>query len=134
MSLWEFGEFETDIDLTDVDTSEALDNAYEKITEEFQKVPSEGKTSEILKQQIKCFSVFFDTLFGEGTSEKISGGKKSLGIYIEAADSFYAFIEKENQKFGEIYSKYDKYRVQNSGNRQQRRNQKYRNKNKYGRR
>ena len=122
MSLWKFEDFEAEIDLTDVDVVETLELAQEKISDEFKKVPADGKTSEIYKAQIRCFTVFFDTIFGDGTTEKIMQGKRSLGKCLEAADSFYSFVGAENKNIGEAY---DKYRVQNRGNRQQRRCQKY---------
>ena len=122
MSLWKFEDFEAEIDLTDVDVVETLELAQEKISDEFKKVPADGKASEICKAQIRCFTVFFDTIFGDGTTEKIMQGKRSLGKCLEAADSFYSFVGAENKNIGEAY---DKYRVQNRGNRQQRRYQKY---------
>lgn len=122
MSLWKFEDFEAEIDLTDVDVVETLELAQEKISDEFKKVPADGKTSEIYKSQIRCFTVFFDTIFGDGTTEKIMQGKRNLGKCLEAADSFYSFVGAENKNIGEAY---DKYRVQNRGNRQQRRYQKY---------
>lgn len=122
MSLWKFEDFEAEIDLTDVDVAETLELAHEKMNDEFKKVPADGKTSEIYKAQIRCFTVFFDTIFGDGATEQIMKGKRSLGKCLEAADSFYSFIRAEDEKFGEAY---DKYRVQNHGNRQQRRYQKY---------
>ena len=106
MSLWKFENFEAEIDLTDVDVAERLESA-------------------------QCFTVYFDTIFGDGTMEKILQGKRSLGKCLEAADSFYAFVETEDKS---VSGRYDKYRVQNRGNRQQRRNQKYHKNQNYGRR
>lgn len=131
MSLWKFENFEAEIDLTDVDVAERLESAQERLGIEFKKVPADGKTSEIFKAQIQCFTVYFDTIFGDGTMEKILQGKRSLGKCLEAADSFYAFVETEDKS---VSGRYDKYRVQNRGNRQQRRNQKYHKNQNYGRR
>ena len=68
MSLWKFGDFEADVDFTDADFLDAIDEAKAAMHEAEQNVPVVGKNSDIIRAQCACFYVFFDTLFGEGAA------------------------------------------------------------------
>lgn len=132
MSLWKFGDFETDVDFTDADFLDAIEDAKAAMHEEQKNVPVVGKNSDIIRARCACFYVFFDTLFGEGAGERILRGKNSIMLCNEAAESLLDFETAETKKLDD---KYDKYvpnqnttqqfphpQPQSSGNRQQRRN------------
>lgn len=132
MSLWKFGGFEADVDFTDADFLDAIDEAKAAMHEAEQNVPVVGKNSDIIRAQCACFYVFFDTLFGEGAGERILCGKNSIKLCNEAAESLLDFETAEAKKLDD---KYDKYvpnqnttqqfphpQSQPNGNRQQRRN------------
>ena len=87
MSLWKFGDFEADVDFTDADFLDAIDEAKAAMHEAEQNVPVVGKNSDIIRAQCACFYVFFDTLFGEGAGERILCGKNSIKLCNEAAES-----------------------------------------------
>ena len=78
MSLWKFGDFETDVDFTDADFLDAIEDAKAAMHEEQKNVPVVGKNSDIIRAQCACFYVFFDTLFGEGAGEGFCVGKTAL--------------------------------------------------------
>lgn len=118
MSLWKFGDFEGDADFTDADFLDAIDEAKKVMTEMQKKVPVVGKSSDIIRAQCACFYAFFDTIFGDGAAERIFCGRNSINLCNEAAESLLAF-EAEAAKAME--EKYQKYEVQQHGNRQQRR-------------
>lgn len=119
MSLWKFGDFEADIDFTDADFLDLLEEAKSCLDEDVKKVPKTGKTSDIIRAQISCFDHFFDHILGAGAAELIRGGKQSLEVSLSAVESLNQFYDQEDQR---VDSKFDKYNVQNHGNRQQRRN------------
>lgn len=118
MSLWKFGEFEGEVDFTDADFLDALDEAKEVMVEMQKDVPTVGKSSDIIRAQCACFYAFFDTLFGDGAGERIFCGRNSINLCNEATDSLREFEEAETNLLEE---KYQKYEVQQHGNRQQRR-------------
>ena len=68
MSLWKFGDFEADVDFTDADFLDAIDEAKAAMHEAEQNVVRR-RTGDIIRAQCACFYVFFDTLFGEGAGE-----------------------------------------------------------------
>ena len=118
MSLWKFGDFEKEIDFTDADFLDALDDAKANMAEELKKVPKVGKNSDIIRAQVQCYRTFFDTLFGAGAGEAILEGKTSLEVCLRAESSLVAFEDNESHR---IDSQYSKYYVKNHGNREQRR-------------
>ncbi|WP_072524967.1 DUF6673 family protein [Clostridium sp. Marseille-P3244] len=118
MSLWKFNDFEREVDFTDADFLDRLEDAKKNMNDQLRLVPKTGKNSDIIRSQVACYRVFYDTLFGEGAGDAIMGGKTSLNICLEATDSLLAF---EGRTSDELNRKYEKYMVQNHGNRQQRR-------------
>ena len=60
----------------------------------------------------------FDTIFGDGAAERIFCGRNSINLCNEAAESLLAFEAEATKAMEE---KYQKYEVQQHGNRQQRR-------------
>ena len=70
MSLWKFGNFEAEVDFTDADFLDVLEEAKAEMFEAGKKVPITGKQSDIIRAQCACFYVFFDTLFDAVLSAK----------------------------------------------------------------
>ena len=80
MSLWKFGTFEQEIDFTDADFMDALEEAQEQLVIQSKETPKVGKKSDIIRAQVDCFAQFFDHIFGPGTSEKMYEGRVSLEL------------------------------------------------------
>ena len=108
MSLWKFGNFEAEVDFTDADFLDVLEEAKAEMFEAEKKVPITGKQSDIIRAQCACFYVFFDTLFGDGAGERILCGKNSIKLCTEAAESLLDFETAEAKKLDD---KYDKYQI-----------------------
>ena len=121
MSQWKFGDFETEIDFTDADFLERLEEAQEQLDREGKEVPKVGKNSEIIRQQVACFARFFDTLFGEGTSSQMYGGKASLENAMRSCEEFANLGVREDKRIDSIYGKY-KVNPNRQQNRQQHKN------------
>ncbi len=90
--IWKFNGFEVEFDVTDVDNSEKYEKTFEIMGEKEKGLPTTGKHSEILKAQFEWIAETFDRLFGEGSSKKIFGERKSVALGLEAYESFLAFI------------------------------------------
>lgn len=97
MSLWKFGDFETDVDFTDADFLDAIEDAKAAMYEEQKNVPVVGKNSDIIRAQCACFYVFFDTLFGEGAGERILRGKTALCCATRQQSRFW-HLKMQKQK------------------------------------
>ena len=87
MSLFKYGDLEREIDFTDVEFLENLDEAKKLIKEEAAKVPKVGKTADIIRAQCQCYFNFFDRVIGEGAHEEMFGGKTSLNACLNATDA-----------------------------------------------
>lgn len=118
MSLFEFGDLKVEIDYTDAEFLEDLEEAKALLIEEAKEVPKTGQSADIIRAQCQCFFNFFDRTFGEGAHEAMFGSKVSLNLCLDAEDALLAFDEAENEK---INSRVNKYAVQQHGNRQQKR-------------
>lgn len=127
MSLFKFGDLEREIDFTDVEFLENLDEAKALIKEEAAQVPKVGKTADIIRAQCQCYFNFFDRVIGEGAHEEMFGRKVSLNACLDATDALLAFENKEADKLNQ---KYSNYTVQQHGNRQQKRKYDKNNRNK----
>ncbi len=106
MSQWKFGDFETEIDFTDADFLERLEEAQEQLDQEGKEVPKVGKNSEIIRKQVACFARFFDTLFGDGTSQLMYGGRASLENAMRSCEEFANLGVREDKRIDSIYGKY----------------------------
>lgn len=118
MSLFRYGEFETELDFTDVDTLESIEDAYEKLQEDVKNLPKTGRTSEIIKAQIAVYDEFFDSFMGDGASGRMFPSN-SLELRIDASEKLADFRRREDERF---YGRIEKYQVNKPGNREQRRN------------
>lgn len=112
MSLWKFGDFETDVDFTDADFLDAIEEAKAVMSEAQNNIPVVGRSSDIVRAQCACYYAFFDTLFGEGAGDRIFCGRNSIKLCNEAAESLLAIEAAESK---ELESKYAKY-TPNTGN------------------
>lgn len=118
MGIFKFGDLEAEIDFTDADFLENLEEAKELLLEEAKKTPVIGKTADIIRAQCRCYFNFFDRIIGDGAHEAMFCGKTSLNLCIEAVETLKKF---ENADAERINGKYSEYTIQQHGNRQQRR-------------
>ena len=107
-------EVELDVDFTDADFIEKLDQAYKEVNKETNKLqenkdnltPAEG-----IRQECKIVKDFFDYVFGDGTSKKIFGEKNSLKMCIEAFEDILEERQKQMKTFNEKISLYSPERL-----------------------
>ena len=118
MGIWKFGNFEANVDFFDADFLDTLEEAKKEMNFQNSRVPKVGKNGDIIRARCNVVFRFFDTLFGEGTSELMFEGRNSLELCIRAMHSLSEFESLQGERFERDYSK---YQVQSHGNRQQRR-------------
>lgn len=106
---------ELDVDFTDADFIEKIEQAYKEVNEQTDKLqenknnltPAEG-----IRQECKIVKDFFDYVFGDGTSKKIFGEKNSLKMCIEAFEDILEERNKQMKNFNEKVSLYSPERLQ----------------------
>lgn len=119
MGIFKFGDLEAEVDFTDADFLENLEEAKKLLQEEAKMTPVTGKAADIIRAQCRCYFNFFDRVIGDGAHEAMFCGKTSLNLCIEAVEALEKF---ENADVERINEKYSEYTIQQHGNRQQRRN------------
>lgn len=136
MSLFRFGNFEKDIDFTDADFLDAIDDAYQMLQDDVKSLPVVGKISDIVRAQNACYDAFLNSILGVDASVKMFE-TNSLLKRIEAVEALANMRERDEGSFN---ARLDGYVVNKpgNGNREQRRmNQKkqknHNNRNNYSR-
>lgn len=95
MSLWKYNDVELEIDMEDVDFQIRYENSFTLMREEEKKLKSVGTVSEFSIGYCEMFFHLFDGIFGEGTSEKLFGGKRNLARVDECYESFLEVCRKD---------------------------------------
>lgn len=117
MSQWKFNDFETDVDFTDADFIERIEEAQELLRKDVSELPKAGKNSELIRAQNACYENFFDRIFGQGASAEMFR-TASLSERLDAAESLKAFETRQEDSFRD---RMNGYTVKHRGNRSQRR-------------
>lgn len=88
MIKYQFGNFETEIDPTDVEFMKRYELAAQHYKEKMQTVSEGQKLSETLEIVCRIFYDTLDELFGEGTSAAMFGKTRSVDQCIKAFQQF----------------------------------------------
>lgn len=102
-----------DLDFYDLEVAEK----YDKTLEDLKRIDENNKgmsMTEVVKTQCETIFNVFNTMFGEGTDEKVFGGRVNLRICLKA---FSELVDQVNEQKAEIEKITNKY----SANRAQRR-------------
>ncbi|MEF9991330.1 MAG: DUF6673 family protein [Peptostreptococcaceae bacterium] len=106
---------EFELDTMDLDVSETIEKAMEKVPERLNQMNSNVTRSEAIKETVTIVSECFDTILGEGASEKIFKGKRNLKLAMNAFEELALGIQKEDEnvekEFDESIKKYSPNRV-----------------------
>lgn len=101
MKKFQFGDFETEIDTTDVSFVERYEEAAERYDAAIKSLPKDGKASNQLKAICQIFFDTFDSVFGEGTHEKMFGNRISVDLcttaFVELVKMMRDYTETMNK-------------------------------------
>ena len=108
--------YELDIDFTDADTMEKIENGVKVLYDEAEKLQKENEdgnvtTAEGIRQECKILKDFFDYVFGEGTSKKIFGDKNSLELCLNAYEDIIKMRDKQFESLNNKISAYSPDRL-----------------------
>lgn len=117
--IWQINGKSFELDLTDADTVERYENAFEDMEAAEKLIPKDGKASARIRACCGLFKKLFDTIFSEGASDQIfEGVPTSISAYEEI---YYSFLDFARVQF-EAETKHRAARLTKyTPNRQQRR-------------
>ena len=98
MSLFKFGEFEIEVDVSDVKYLERYEEAFEEYNKMIGKVPDTGKESDKVRYICNLIFDVFDRIFGEGAHEKMFGDRMSGDLCIQALYALMAMNKEYAEK------------------------------------
>ena len=102
-----------DVDFTDADLIEKIEEGSKKVYEETNKIKNEKyQLAEGIRQECKILKDFLDYVFGEGTSKEVFGDKDSLHLCMKAFEDIINEKEKQIKTINDLVSKYSPDRVQ----------------------
>ena len=97
MSLWKFGDFEADVDFTDADFLDAIDEAKAAMHEAEQNVPVVGKNSDIIRAQCACFYVSSTPFLVRGQGRE-SFAERTVSNCAMRRPSHYWILKQQKQR------------------------------------
>lgn len=110
---------EVNFNFLDADDIEKFEKEAERVKYESErKGKEEMPLSQLVREECKTINIFFDNVFGQGTSEKLFGNKNNLEEHIKAFEDIVQ--EKIEQQRG-LQNTFDRYQP----NREQRRYNKH---------
>lgn len=77
-----------DIDILEADTAEKYASALELAKQAAEEYKGGDRISDTIEAQCAIIYKFFDTILGDGESEKLFDGKKSLLVCFDAYEDF----------------------------------------------
>lgn len=95
---WKYNEIEFNADFEDVDFLESYSKAMYELSDNCKNMPKDGRDMDRIKELCTCYQRFFDSVFGEGTAQKLFKNKRNLRLYEEAFISLVNMNEKANEE------------------------------------
>lgn len=114
MSTMNICGIDLDFDFLDADELEKYLDANQKALDRIndKKEYEKLNTPDQMRLQCSIVNEFFDSIFGEGTSEQLFHGKNNLGDHMEAFAIMSEAAQKSDSRFDEIKGKYNVNRAQ----------------------
>lgn len=96
MKTFQFGNFETEIDPTDVDFIKTYDTAAEKYQQDMGAAAEKAgdlSTWAYMDRICSVFFTFFDTVLGNGACEKMFGKRRSVDLCADALNELKECVQ-----------------------------------------
>ena len=101
MSVYKFGNFETEIDATDVEYLKRYEAAKAEYHNMANAIP-EGKESERMEYLCNAFFAFFDRVLGEGAHKQMFGNVMSGQLCVKALYTLIEVAKESNESMQTI--------------------------------
>lgn len=112
LTIWHINNQELEFDITEAESAERYEAVLENLRKDIPKTKPTGiTTSKFIRSYCKAHRNLYDSLFGEGTSEKIFDGvPESIRRYNAVYANFLGFVGMQTstmkQEIDEIEKKY----------------------------
>lgn len=117
--IWKINGLGLELDLEDADVFEKVMKSFEQMDEDAKSLDKVGSMPDFIRGYCNIHHKFYDRVFGDGTGERIFGGKKNTRICDEVYDNFLSFmqaaVKKANARRFEIPNKYAPNRGKRKG-------------------
>ncbi len=117
--IWKINGLGLELDLEDADVFEKVMKSFEQMDEDAKSLDKVGSMPDFIRGYCNIHHKFYDRVFGDGTGERIFGGKKNTRICDEVYDNFLSFIQaavkKANARRFEMSNKYAPNRGKRKG-------------------
>lgn len=90
--IWEIRDLKLPLDVTDLDTAERLDAAFEKMGAAEKEIPKDGRYADIIRGYLHMYEVLFREIFPEDAERLLAAIPKSTDAYDEVYVSLLGFI------------------------------------------
>ncbi len=102
---------ELEVDFLDADVMQRYETALDEVKKNSVN-QEQKKGSQIIREQCQSVHQFFDTVFGEGTSEDVFEGRVNLLECLEAFEKVISYANEQMTEVGKIVNKYTPNRAQ----------------------
>lgn len=117
--IWKINGLGLELDLEDADVFEKVMKSFEQMDEDAKSLDKVGSMPDFIRGYCNIHHKFYDRVFGDGTGERIFGGKKNTRICDEVYDNFLSFmqaaVKKANARRFEMSNKYAPNRGKRKG-------------------
>lgn len=96
--IWKINGLGLELDLEDADVFEKVMKSFEQMDEDAKSLDKVGSVPDFIRGYCNIHHKFYDRVFGDGTGERIFGGKKNTRICDEVYDNFLSFMQAEVKK------------------------------------
>lgn len=104
MTVFTFGNFETEIDTADCDFMERFEAKSLQLEEKTKKVNQKGLHSEVIRQMCALAFSYFDDLFGEGTAQLLFNDKNNMRLCDAAMFALAEAVKKDKKAYNDEVS------------------------------
>lgn len=116
-TTWEVNGVSLPLDLSDADTMERYEAAFDQLAADEKAIPKDGKASARIRAYCAMFRRLYDSIFGEGTSARIFADTPDNthsydAVYCSLLDYVRAQSASNAQHTAELVSKYAPNRAQ----------------------
>ncbi len=95
-----------ELDIFDPDVLEKYEEALKKVQNDATKATKSETASEVIRKQCQAVFECFNTLFGEGTDNKIFGKKVSLKTCLNAFSELVDNVNDQKKEFDKLTKKF----------------------------
>lgn len=117
MTIWKYNDVELKLDLAEASDAQKYDECFRALDADEKGFSRDLPNYQIIRNYCGLYKKLFDGLFGEGTYEKLSGGRtENINVAHDIYDDFLCFARAQSESIldtkNRFTGKYSPNRVQ----------------------